>query len=78
MLALHVLMCFCFLKELMNLYIVKCGVFHVNSVFLMKENLLIIEMGKCSFSLILLYVFILDIVLLHHPFFMFLVKLYIM
>lgn len=42
--------------------------------FLMKENLLI-EMEKCSFPLILLHVFILDIVLLYHPFFMFLVKL---
>lgn len=45
--------------------------------FLMKENLLIIEMEKYSFSLILLYVFVLNIVLLHHPIFMFLVKLFI-
>lgn len=32
----------------------------------MKENLLIIKTEECSFSLILLYVFILDIVRLRH------------
>lgn len=66
----------CFLKELMNLYIVKCGVLHVNPIF-NEKNLFIMEMEKYSFSLILLHVFILDIVLLHHPFLMFLVKLYL-
>lgn len=45
--------------------------------FLMKENLLIIKMEMCTFSLILVYVLLLDIVFLHHPFFMFLLKLFI-
>lgn len=34
-----------------------------------NEKMLIMEMEKCSFSLILLHVFVLDIVLLRHPFF---------